>query len=44
MMSAPAMPAVIEIAAMVLRVMLMVTPAVMVSGRFPVDTKHWATT
>jgi hypothetical protein len=37
------MPAVIEIAAIAFRVMLIVTPAVMVSGRFPVDTKHWAT-
>jgi hypothetical protein len=31
---------VIETAAMVLRVMLMVTPAVIGSGRFPDDTKH----
>jgi hypothetical protein len=34
---------VIETAAMVLRVMLMFTPAAKLSGRFPVDTKHWAT-
>jgi hypothetical protein len=36
------MPAVIDAAAIAFRVMLMFAPGVLVSGRFPVDPKHWA--